>query len=655
LGLNASKISEKQVESTGQWNVGVVATALALPGFYGTINEDGSYPSHAGMGYNTSTVWNPMVFLNEYNHPVNKNRMLGNISLKYDILKRLYFNTLFGFDNQDMNDDLFINNIDFYVPASTTAQRSTVNGRGTHNSMSSFSWLSENTVHYDADFTNHHISALLGFTAQKATTDNSAIGANNFPNNLVPTLNAGQVTSGSTTKSEWSMLSLLSRLNYSYKDRYLATLTLRRDGSSRFGRQNRWGYFPSVSAGWIVSEEEFFKNAIVSYLKIKTSYGVSGNNEISNYGSIGLLTSPKDVLGNTIIGGQVPSTVSNENLGWERSKQFNAGIESGFFDDRIHVNAEVYQSINDNLLLNVPVPSITGVTSALQNIGKVRNRGLELNLTTRNIVGNFNWTTEFNISFNRNVVKALGPDETPILGFTYQYNTNITQVGRPIGDFYGYIYEGIYNTEEEISKHPHLSTDVPGDPITKDVNNDGKITIDDRTILGNYQPDFFFGFDNIFKYKGFDMRVFIQGVEGADIMELDYYQSMALTGRTNGLGLARERWRSPQQPGNGKVYSASIDVIGNRRQPSSFYIQDASYIRIKNITLGYNFNYAMLKKVGISNARVYISAQNPFTFTNYIGYNPEVSSYAGSALTPGVNYYGYPLQKTLTLGVNVTF
>ena len=318
----------------------------------------------------------------------------------------------------------------------------------------------------------------------------------------------------------------------------------------------------------------------------------------------------------------------------------------------IQFNTEIYQSINDNLLLNVPVPSILGVTSALQNIGKVRNRGLELNLITRNFTGDFTWTTDFNISFNRNIVLELGPEGTPII--TGQQTSSITSVGRPIGDFFGFVHDGIYNTQEEIDSRPSLPSDRPGDPIIKDVNEDGIISVDDRTSLGNYQPDFYYGLHNSFSYKGFDLSVLIQGVQGAEVMSLIYRQVMAMTGRTNSYGLARERWRSPEEPGNGEVYAASIDVHGYRRHPSSFYVQDASYIRVRNITLGYNFDSSTIERLGASQVRLYLSAQNPFTFTNYLGYNPEVSS-NHSALTPGIDYHNYPLAKSLVFGIDLTF
>lgn len=655
LDFNASKLKKQKVDNFGQWNDGVVCTALCLPGFFKVQNEDGSYPSFSGVGYNTSGVWNPMIFINECTREEDENRVMGNASFEYDIMKGLSFKSYVGFDNRDVQENYFRNKVVFDVPEMPTFSIGGFSASGTYSSKTNFEWLTENTLHYTHEWNGvHQLDALVGYTSQKSATENASMSSSGFSDNMVQTLNAGQVTAGETTKTEWSMLSYLSRINYSYNDKYVASFTIRRDGSSRFGKGNRWGYFPSFSAGWIVSEEDFMKKlSPINFLKIKTSYGVSGNCSIDDYGSISLLDYTYYPIGGSVLSGQVPSSLSNDGLGWETSHQFNVGLELGLFNNRIQFNYEYYHTINNNLLLEVPVPAILGVSNALQNIGKVRNGGMEFNLTTKNIVGKLNWTTDFNLSFNRNKVLELGPEGTSIISSS-RGDSHITQIGRPIGDFYGYVFEGVYDTEEEIANHAHLSTDVPGDPIVKDVNKDGEITSDDRTVLGNYQPDFYYGMTNTFKFKNFDLSVLLQGVEGSKIMALIMRQTMSMIGKTNQLGMARDRWRSAEEPGNGKVFSANKTVTGVRREASSFYMQDGSFLRIRNITMGYNFNEALLKHVGLSKARVYVTSQNPFTFTKYIGYNPEVSTYH-NALTPGVDYSNYPLAKTLTFGANLTF
>ena len=647
-------VNNKMADDQGQFNNGILGTVVNTPGIYGVRNPDGSYPSFVGFGYGVSEVVNPMTFINEDDKRNDQNRTTANIAAELEILPGLSLKSMAGFDynNSVVND--FFRSYTNDVPANPGQTRVFTAATGYYASQSDFNWLSENTLNYNFNLGGRHsFETLVGFTAQKATSENVNISAVNFPNNLVPTLNAGQIAGASTLKSEWSLLSYLARVNYAFDNKYFATATIRRDGSSRFGADNRWGVFPSISAGWMISNESFFRLPWVSALKLRASYGFAGNNDISNYGSIGLLSYNDVVIGGTRVSGIVPSTLSNQDLSWEKSEQSDVGIEAGLFHNRVSFTFDVYQRVSNHLLLNVPVPAILGLTNSLENIGKVRNRGLEIGVSTRNINGAFKWSTDLNFSLNRNIVLALGADGAPIIAST-QGASHITQVGKPIGNFFGYIFDGVYNTQDQIDHSPHQSTDRPGDAIVRDVSGDGKISTDDRTILGNYQPDFTYGIGNEFSYANFDLSVQLQGVQGSEIMNLGMRQSMSMTGRTNNLGMARDRWRSPSQPGNGKVFKAITDVYGVRRDASSFYMFDGSYLRVRNITLGYNFSPLLIRRVGMSAARIYLTAQNPFTFTKYIGYNPEVSSYH-SALTPGVDYFNYPLAKVFSAGINVTF
>lgn len=652
--FSTSLVNDNLAQDKGQFNNGILGTMINTPGIYGTRNADGSYPSFVGFGYGVSEVMNPMAFINEYQQKNDRNRTTANLSAELQLFHGLTFKSLAGFDYNSSRMNGFVNSYVNDVPDNPGHTRNTTQARGSYDAQTDFSWLSENTLNYNLNIADKHsIEALLGFTAQKASTETVSLDATNFPNNLVPTLNAGQVSGGSTFRSEWSLLSYLARVNYGFENRYFVTGTIRRDGSSRFGSDNRWGLFPSLSAGWMISNEKFFAVSWVNSLKLRASYGFSGNNDISDYGAIGLLGYSDYVIGGKQVSGIAPSTLSNKDLSWEKSAQTDIGIEAGLLKNRINLTVDLYQRVSRDLLLEVPVPSLLGLTSSLANIGKVRNRGIEIGLNTRNINRQFTWGTDLNFSLNRNIVLELGADGAPIISST-SGASHITRVGLPIGNFFGYIFDGVYNSMDEINKHPHLATDRPGEPIVRDVSGDGEISADDRTILGNYQPDFTYGIINNFSYKGIDLSVAIQGVQGADIMYLGMRQSMSMTGRTNNLGMARDRWRSPEQPGNGKVFRAITDVYGVRRDASSFYMQDGTYLRIRNITLGYNFPKTLIRHAGMSAARLYFSAQNPFTFTDYVGYNPEVSSYH-SALTPGVDYFNYPLAKSFSLGINITF
>jgi hypothetical protein len=303
----------------------------------------------------------------------------------------------------------------------------------------------------------------------------------------------------------------------------------------------------------------------------------------------------------------------------------------------------------------VPVPTITGFGSQLQNIGKVRNKGLEFMLNTRNLVGSFKWTTDFNISRNINEVLALGPDDKPIYASAPNArNSFITEVGNPISNLFGYIFDGVYLTQEQINSQPHLSTDVPGDPIIRDTNNDGEISSADRAVIGNNQPDFIFGLNNKFRYKNFDLNILLNGSYGAEVLRLSSRFTDFYHGDRNGTKEAVARWRSAEQPGGGEYFRANRLYNGRQKQPSTYWVEDGSFTRIKNIILGYNFNNDVLSKMKFSSARVYFSVTNVYTFTDYWGFDPEAST-TGTGLSKGGDYSSYPLARTYLLGLNFSF
>ncbi|MCH5720235.1 TonB-dependent receptor [Niabella hibiscisoli] len=327
-------------------------------------------------------------------------------------------------------------------------------------------------------------------------------------------MNAGTVTGGTSTATEWAIQSYLGRLNYNFRNKYFLSASIRRDGSSRFSRDNQWGYFPSVSAGWVVSDENFLKEVNgLNLLKLKASYGSVGNNQIPNYGAIGLLGGVNYVSNGNIIAGLKPITLDNAGLRWEKTNQLNLGIDIAVLKNRLSATIEVYRSITQDMLLNVPIPDITGFSSQLTNIGKMRNTGLEILVSSKNIQREFTWSTDVNFSLNRNKVLQLGSGNAPIY-YTDWETTVRTAVGSPISDFYGYVFNGVYNNTTEIQNSPHEASTRPGDPIIVDVNGDGKITTDDRTILGNNQAKFIAGITNRFGYKGVELSVLLQGRYG---------------------------------------------------------------------------------------------------------------------------------------------
>jgi TonB-linked SusC/RagA family outer membrane protein len=634
-----------RAEQHWAWN-GAILGALVMPPVIEPYKENGSYNSAIQNDWGIPSIATPLVALYEEDDKRRKTDLLGNTYLELELVKNLKIKTSFGIKLSNSVRESFRTSL-FEGDGRPAPQPP----QGSHASAELLNWLSENTLTYNLNIEDDHVfDFLLGYTVQKESFTDSYMSATNFPNDLVQTLNAGVVTEGRTSKYEWSLISYLGRMNYAYKNKYLLNAAIRRDGSSRFGSNSKFGYFPSLSAGWVLSRESFLENSDFIYnLKLRGSIGFTGNNSIPNYGSIGLLETDNYILNNQLVNGISPSTFSNQELGWEKTRQFNIGLDMGLFNNRVYFEADYYNSLTTDLLLNVPVPSVSGYTSALQNIGEVKNSGVEFILNTKNVVGDFKWDTDFNFSANKNEVLALGPAGDPIIK-----GDNITQIGSPIGSFYGYIFEGIYNTMDEVNSRPHLDSDAPGDPIVKDVNGDGEISSQDRTIIGDNFPDYTFGITNKFGYENFDLNVLIQGVRGYKVFFRQFSWLHMTEGRLNTSIELLERWKSPEDPGNGRIPRADALTDDFRRSATTNSIRDAAFLRIRNITLGYNFSSSSMQKLKISSARMYFSVQNAFTFTNYIGYNPEVSD-TEDPLEPGKAFGGYPVPRTYTLGLNINF
>jgi TonB-linked SusC/RagA family outer membrane protein len=499
----------------------------------------------------------------------------------------------------------------------------------------------------------------VGMEAYHYEFESSEAVAINFANDIVPTLNAGTASSATSGRNANAVASYFARVNYSYRGKYLAAVSVRRDGSSIFGPNNRWGTFPAGSVGWRMSEEPFMEGiGALSEAKIRVSYGLSGNNAFnSSYPYTASIGTDNYSFGNTLASGLAPTSLGNINLGWEKSRQLDAGIDIGLFEDRIFVTADYYHRNTDGLLLQVNVPTITGFSTAVKNIGEMENKGWEFSLNTRNLTGALKWNTAANIAFNRNKVIALGPTGDPIYSGTGVGETNVTRIGEPIGSFYGYNAIGIFQTKEEIAAYlPNdlNTTSRAGDVKYEDVTGDGKITADDRTLIGNNQPKFVYGITNTVTYKGFDLTVALQGVYGNKILNLSRRFFDNQEAGSNNLAHVADRWRSAENPGNGFTPRANARTTGNNGAVSSRWVEDGSYLRIQNVSLGYQLPQAWSERMKLQRARIYASAQNLVTFSDYLGYNPEVSGYEGP-LTGGVDYGSYPLARTFTVGINLGF
>ena len=550
--------------------------------------------------------------------------------------------------------------------------------------------LGEITLNWKKSFGNHNVDALGGFSAQKKDYDNIGMKAATYANDRIHDVagaaDVNAMQQRNMSRASWSMLSAFARLNYSYADRYTVTGTIRGDGCSRFGIDNKWGLFPSVSAGWTLSNEPFFKNNLGDATKIRfrASYGLSGNNNIGNYASIAKISSGITSFGNTSYNTNYEAGFVDSGLGWETTRQTNLGVDLGFFQGRLNFIANWYNSISQDILYSMPIPSISGSTTTKTNLAdaKVRNRGFDAQIDARICEGEFNWTIGANISINRNKVLSLGAAGDEILTTTERSTqSHITRVGYPIGSFIAFRTMGIMNQSQYeailLDREVYLANGgsfpadyklkgpavpsydlemlLPGCVIYNDLNGDKIIDNYDREILGDAYPDFTGGFSTSMSWKGFDLSAVFSFSYGAQVVNFNDYYIYNMEGSGNQYGIVRERYRSEEEPGNGFVPLAFAHGSKNTSMKmSDRYIDDASYLRLSNLTVGYTLPKSLTSKIKISSARVYLSGDNVFTLTNYRGFNPEVNE-KSSALAPGFDWGSYPLARILTFGLSITF
>jgi len=543
------------------------------------------------------------------------------------------------------------------IPTLSTSQRDELNN---------FNWLNENTITYTKNMGDHNFSILGGATIQKFRQDRFRMNMDNFSDDRLPFVQTATNINRNSTRddvNEWSLVSFLSRLTYNYKGKYLLTAAIRTDGSSRFGSENRWGTFPSVSAGWIASDEDFMANASsISLLKIRASYGVTGNNNIGNYTQYALINNTAAAaFDDNFAAGSAVSSLANPNLGWETTSQFDIGFDVGMFDDRLTFVYDYYNKTTTNLLYNVQVPLESGFSNFSDNIGEIAFWGHEFAINAIPTTGKIKWTINANISFNRNEVKSLAEGIDRVYGFRH-----ITQVGHPFGQFYGHPTDGLYMNQEDLDNSPQVpGRSTIGSIKLVDVNGDGVITRggdnDDRAIIGNPFPDFEYGMTNTLSFDNFDFSVLMTGSQGAELMVRHMFSTTNLDGVFNLLDEVKYRWRSEENPGRGK-YGTTVGggrVTGIERDwNNDREIADASYLNIRNITLGYTFNS---NSKFFKSARLYAAIQNVYIFTDYWGGpNPEISVQNngqgdGGNLSPGVDISGYPVPRIYNFGVNLSF
>lgn len=644
---------------------GIIYSAMVHSPVVAPYNPDGTINqlnNQSYLGGGTTTASNPLAIQKFISEEIKNNRLYGSVYGTVDIMEGLTFKSLVGYDIDDYQSS-FYRGTQFLYRNQTSpqpfAQSSGANG---------FNWLWENTLMYTKQLNeDHKIDVLVGYTAQKQENEVNLVTANGFVDDKIPNVGGGIVNGGNVAKSEWALASALTRVNYNYKSKYLAAVTVRSDRASRFGKDNQTGVFPSFSLGWRITEESFMESMdVFNELKLRASYGVAGNFEIGNYSAISLLGIGNYPENGGIQPGANLSTLGDSELTWETSYQTNFGLDYALLNDRIYGSMDYYFTTTKDLLLPVNIAPSTGYRSILTNIGEVENEGFEFSITSRNVVGDFQWSTDFNIATNRNQVNKLGPTGDPILVSGAAGVRHITQIGSAIGSYYGYKVDRVYKTQAEIDADnaaapggdydTQASATRPGDFRFKDINGDGIINSDDRTILGNYQPDFTYGISNRFNYKNFDLKIFIQGVVGREVLNLTSRHMLNGEANFNSYAVLNDRWISESNPGNGKHPRAdrATSQHGNNNRVSSYQVQDGSYVSLKNVQLGYNLPVESLGGFA-KKARIYASATNLAIFTDYIGFNPEVNLQSSSSLTPGEDYGAYPLARTIQLGINLEF
>ena len=637
-----------------------------------------------------NVMQNPVLSAKE-EHKLTEQRILQfNVGLTYIISKGLSFKNSTGYSYRTTR------NSAFYGAKSITAKRSSIQGFIRNTDLQNFQ--TSNTFNYEGSVGRHKFSAMLGQEYVSITTRYVEADAYQFPNDDIG-LNDMSLGATSAAKSYFNddnkLLSFFARGYYNYADKYMLTATMRGDGSSKFGI--KWGYFPSASFAWRASEERIIKELnVFSDLKIRIGYGSAGNNRINSYGSLALMGSVTYPINNTTQIGYAATQIPNLNLQWEANQTFNIGGDFGFFNQRLIISPEFYINQSSQLLLQTQLPRSSGYPSMIQNIGKSENRGIDLTITSVNVKSkDFLWTTNLNISHNENKIVALSGEQSFLVesGFGFGQNDFQIQVGQPIGQIYGYKVLGLYQTSDfsaydpttnKYTLNPGIAYDNrklprPGywkyenNPATTDVDANGNplITDADRTVIGNTTPKFYGGINNTFTFKNFDLSVFFNFSYGNQILNATkLYSTRIGAPNKNGLDVANSsnRWITVDNLGNrvydlsqletlnvGKTVASYDNMTLNDTYITSWGVEDGSFLRLNNVTLGYSLPKSIIQKVGITKCRIYATTNNLFVWTKYSGYDPEVSTLNSSGLTPGVDWGAYPRSRTLVFGINLNF
>jgi len=693
LGASMVYANTNETITLNDGSDGVVMNAMLMQPDVPVRNFDGEYAGPDNTDARAS--YNPVALALIRTNKLNREKITSSFFVSANIIKGLNFRSEIAYDNNNSINKAF----------HPTAEFGTIKKEMNYlrqREENSFFWIWKNYLTYNRVIAEkHNLSAMLGIEAQESKWQGIVATTEDFVSNDLQVLDLG--IWGTNPPDAWkdgsTKMSEFGRFNYNYDERYLGTFTLRRDGSSKFGPENKWGWFPSGSFAWRLSQENFIKNiAAITNLKLRFSYGLVGNEPGGTY-----------LYGSTLLSFNGPwgaayrmEKIRNEELKWESTAQANLGFDLALFNSRVELVVDIYDKQTKDMLLQVSVPRYIGgsdyrdVQAPVINVGRMQNRGLEISLTTRNIQkSDFSWTTNFDFTLNRNKVLELS-DSIPIWGNHYWYagfdNATMTSEGEPIGVFYGYVTDGIFENQEQILEHAVQIVDVDsiseenpngvnwvderegvwiGDIRFKDLNGDGVINADDRTIIGDPNPDFTFGFNNTFSFLNFDVSVYLQGSVGAEILNTSRYATEGLASPyANQLASVIDRAQfelidpegDPEDPANIVLANPGTDIpryatndFNSNKRMSDRYIEDGSYLRIQNLTLGYTLPNKWISKAKISRLRMYVNAQNVYTFTKYSGYDPEIGAYNQDPRVQNVDMGRYPSPRIVTFGLDINF
>ena len=670
--LLISHSNRKTVPDMGYFS-GAISSALLFDPAVPVYTEDGKY---SGVGALAADLRNPVAIVDRADNKTIRDRIFGNVYLQYNFLKYFTIKTDFGYDWSKYAEKVFSPK---FIEAGGISDTNLL----TETNTGTTRWMNTSSLKFEKQMNRHRLMALAGYSFEEYNAEATSVRGSGFisedPSQRYMSA-ATKIVWGQGVREEWALLSYFGRLDYSWADRYLLSVNFRSDGSSKFASNNRWGYFPSVSAGWRISEEPFFAplKDVISNLKIRGSWGKLGNQNIySNYPTKVIVANTTDSDGyNVVFGkggsnvslGRYESTMANPDLKWEVTTQADLGLDISFFG-KLDLGLDFYNKESSDVLIRVPIPSLAGVSNPWRNVAKVRNRGFDASVAYNTNIQNFKLNVFGNIAVVRNKVLALGNGSNSMFTSSYRsVSISRTTVGEPIAHFYGYKTDGIFRTQQEVDSYvnskgkkiqPYAQV---GDMKFVDYNNDGEINDKDKTNLGNGFPDFTYGFGADLGYKGFDLNFFFQGVAGYDIMNGMTFEGMFVDPRYNQFADIMNRFHPVNNPeGTGpRVVVRDLNKNGNY-QPSDYYISKGDYLRLKSLTLGYTIDKKLTRKVGLEKIRLYFTGQNLFTITKYKGYDPDL----GDTSATEMNHYGvtelgvdrgqFPQPRTFIFGANINF